>query len=107
MHYDSAAAHAWMNLSSCKSRTKAGRPRCEKCEALPPVQNGVHLRSPLQLNNSGHPPGPINSFHFGGTVVARVLYPQELLWTVRCICTCINACISTSEHALRKPSTSK
>ena len=52
---------------------------------VPPVQNGVHFKSPTQLNNSGHPPGPANCYHFGWTVVAGVFYPQELLWSVRCI----------------------
>ena len=47
------------------------------------AQNGVHFRSPPQLNDSGYPPGPINSFNFTWSVVSRVLYPQELLWTVR------------------------
>ena len=99
MPYNFAAAYAYMSsISSCKSCTKAGHQLFEKHEALLPVQDGVHLRSPLQLNNSGFPPGPINSFHFGGTVVARVLYPQELLWTVRCISTYIHPMGSTSEH---------
>ena len=54
-----------------------------KMMQLLPVQNSVHFRSTVQLNNSGFPPGPANSFNFAWSVVSRVLYPQELLWTVR------------------------
>ena len=50
-----------------------------------PAQNGVHFRSPTHRNSSGYPPGPANCFNFGWSVVARIFYPQELLWTVRCI----------------------
>ena len=85
---------------------EAGHPCCEEHEALLGVQEGIHFRSPLQLNNSGFPPGPINSFNFAWTVVSRVLYPQELLWTVRGISTYAHPMSSTSEQALRNASTS-
>ena len=55
---------------------------------LPPAQNGVHFRSPTHHNSSGFPPGPANCFNFGWSVVARVFYPQQLLWTARCIAPC-------------------
>ena len=54
-----------------------------KLTHVAPAQNGVHFRSPTHLNSSGHPPGPANCFNFGWSVVARLVYPQELLWTVR------------------------
>ena len=82
-------------------------PCCKRHEALLAVQNGVHFRSPIQLNNSGYPPGPINSFNFAWTVVSQVLYPQELLWTVRCISACTNALCRTPHHAFETSANQK
>ena len=73
------------------------------------MQNGVNFRSTIQLNNSGFSPGPINSFHFAWSIVSRVLYPQELLWTVRCIAHGIHAlgrhaimpCKTSPKHTLQ------
>ena len=94
-------AHRRVLVSPCGCRKQQGILSCEEHEALLAVQNGVNFRSTIQLNNSGFPPGPINSFHFAWTIVSRVLYPQGLLWTVRCISACIHALGSACDHALR------
>ncbi|KAK9834170.1 hypothetical protein WJX81_004930 [Elliptochloris bilobata] len=45
------------------------------------VLNGIHYLSP-EFNDSGYPPGPATVFHSGFTILSRLFYPQQLLWSL-------------------------
>ena len=46
------------------------------------VQGAIHYLSPM-FNNCGYPPGPANYYPNAFSLMSSVLYPMNLLWTVR------------------------